>query len=115
MLVDNAGYGHEGIVEESSLDDLRRQFDVNAFGAIAVTRAFLPHFRQRRQGRIVNITSMGGHIALPYSSSGNSGRTPMPMSRATSRCSKTERPTMQSPSGGGNFPDAVKARSTTRF
>jgi NAD(P)-dependent dehydrogenase (short-subunit alcohol dehydrogenase family) len=65
VLVNNAGYGHEGILEESSLDDLRRQFDVNVFGAVAVIKAALPFMRQRRRGHIVNITSMGGVITFP--------------------------------------------------
>jgi NAD(P)-dependent dehydrogenase (short-subunit alcohol dehydrogenase family) len=65
VLVNNAGYGHEGILEESSLDDLRRQFDVNVYGAVAVMKAFVPLFRQRRSGHILNITSMGGFITLP--------------------------------------------------
>jgi NAD(P)-dependent dehydrogenase (short-subunit alcohol dehydrogenase family) len=65
VLVNNAGYGHEGLVEESSLDDMRRQFAVNVFGAVAVAKAVLPYMRQRRSGRILNITSMGGIITLP--------------------------------------------------
>lgn len=65
VLVNNAGYGHEGILEESSLDDLRRQFEVNVFGAVAITKAFVPLMRQRRSGHIINITSMGGFITLP--------------------------------------------------
>jgi NAD(P)-dependent dehydrogenase (short-subunit alcohol dehydrogenase family) len=65
ILVNNAGYGHEGTLEESTLDDLRRQFDVNVFGAVAVTKAVLPSMRKRRAGRIVNVTSMGGIITLP--------------------------------------------------
>lgn len=65
VLVNNAGYGHEGIFEESPLEEMRRQFDVNVFGAVAVIKAFLPFFRQRRAGHILNITSMGGKITLP--------------------------------------------------
>lgn len=65
VLVNNAGYGHEGILEESPMAELRRQFEVNVFGAVAVTRAFLPAMRARRRGHIVNITSMGGHITMP--------------------------------------------------
>jgi NAD(P)-dependent dehydrogenase (short-subunit alcohol dehydrogenase family) len=65
VLVNNAGYGHEGILEESSIDDLRRQFEVNVFGAVAMIQAVLPHMRQRRAGHILNITSMGGIITLP--------------------------------------------------
>ncbi|QET04851.1 oxidoreductase [Cupriavidus pauculus] len=65
VLVNNAGYGHEGIMEESPLSDMRRQFDVNVFGAVAMMKAVLPFMRQRRRGHILNITSMGGHITLP--------------------------------------------------
>ncbi|MBY4952092.1 oxidoreductase [Pantoea sp. DY-17] len=65
VLVNNAGYGHEGVMEESSLDEMRRQFDVNVFGAVAMIKALLPFMRQRRQGHILNITSMGGFITLP--------------------------------------------------
>ena len=65
VLVNNAGYGHEGIFEESPLEEMRRQFDVNVFGAVAVTKAFVPYFRKRRAGRILNITSMGGTITMP--------------------------------------------------
>ncbi|MCP1487729.1 NAD(P)-dependent dehydrogenase (short-subunit alcohol dehydrogenase family) [Pseudomonas fluorescens] len=65
VLVNNAGYGHEGVFEESPLEDMRKQFDVNVFGAVAMTKAFLPYFRQRRAGHILNITSMGGTITMP--------------------------------------------------
>ncbi|WP_342050739.1 MULTISPECIES: oxidoreductase [unclassified Cupriavidus] len=65
VLVNNAGYGHEGVMEESPLSDMRRQFDVNVFGAVAMMKAVLPFMRQRRRGHILNITSMGGHITLP--------------------------------------------------
>lgn len=65
VLVNNAGYGHEGVFEESPLEEMRRQFDVNVFGAVAVTKALVPYFRQRRSGHIINITSMGGTITMP--------------------------------------------------
>jgi NAD(P)-dependent dehydrogenase (short-subunit alcohol dehydrogenase family) len=65
VLVNNAGYGHEGTLEESPLDDLRRQFDVNVFGAVAMIKAVLPQMRERRTGHIVNVTSMAGMAALP--------------------------------------------------
>ncbi|PRH86841.1 short-chain dehydrogenase/reductase [Labrys okinawensis] len=65
VLVNNAGYGHEGILEESSLDEMRRQFDVNVFGAVAMIKAVLPGMRARRSGHIVNVTSMGGFITMP--------------------------------------------------
>jgi short-subunit dehydrogenase len=65
VLVNNAGYGHEGVMEESPLGEMRRQFDVNVFGAVAMMKAVLPFMRERRRGHILNITSMGGHITLP--------------------------------------------------
>lgn len=65
VLVNNAGYGHEGVLEESPLADMRRQFDVNVFGAVAMIKAVLPSMRQRRRGHILNITSMGGFITMP--------------------------------------------------
>ncbi|MBR8378523.1 oxidoreductase [Burkholderia cenocepacia] len=65
VLVNNAGYGHEGIMEEAPLDEMRRQFDVNVFGAVAMMKAVVPFMRERRRGRILNITSMGGHITMP--------------------------------------------------
>jgi NAD(P)-dependent dehydrogenase (short-subunit alcohol dehydrogenase family) len=64
-LINNAGYGHEGTLEESSMDELRRQFEVNVFGAVAMMKAVLPHMRARRQGRILNVTSMGGLMTMP--------------------------------------------------
>lgn len=65
VLINNAGYGHEGVLEESPIEEMRRQFDVNVFGAVAVAKAFLPRFRRRRRGFIVNVTSMGGMITMP--------------------------------------------------
>ncbi len=65
VVVNNAGYGHEGLVEESPLAEMRRQFDVNVFGAVAVAKAFMPRLRERRRGHVVNITSMGGFITMP--------------------------------------------------
>jgi NAD(P)-dependent dehydrogenase (short-subunit alcohol dehydrogenase family) len=65
VLVNNAGYGHEGILEESPLEDMLHQFDVNVCGAVAMIRAVLPTMRKRRSGHIINITSMGGYITMP--------------------------------------------------
>jgi len=65
VLVNNAGYGHEGILEESPLAEMRRQFDVNVFGAVAMMKAVMPCMRKRRRGHILNITSMGGFITMP--------------------------------------------------
>ena len=65
VLVNNAGYGHEGVLEESSIDDLQRQFAANVFGPVAMIKAVLPGMRARRRGRIINVTSMGGFITMP--------------------------------------------------
>jgi short-subunit dehydrogenase len=65
VLVNNAGYGHEGTLEESALTELIRQFEVNVFGAVAMIKAVLPGMRQRRRGHIINITSMAGHMSMP--------------------------------------------------
>ncbi|WP_321908197.1 MULTISPECIES: oxidoreductase [unclassified Paraburkholderia] len=65
VLVNNAGYGHEGVMEESPLSEMRRQFDVNVFGAVAMMKAVLPFMRERGRGHILNITSMGGYITMP--------------------------------------------------
>ena len=64
-LINNAGYGHEGTLEESSMEELRQQFEVNVFGAVAMMKAVLPHMRARREGRILNVTSMGGLMTMP--------------------------------------------------
>jgi NAD(P)-dependent dehydrogenase (short-subunit alcohol dehydrogenase family) len=65
VLVNNAGYGHEGILEESSIDDLQSQFAANVFGPVAMIKAILPGMRERRRGHIINVTSMGGFITMP--------------------------------------------------
>jgi NAD(P)-dependent dehydrogenase (short-subunit alcohol dehydrogenase family) len=65
VLVNNAGYGHEGTLEESPLDELLHQFDVNVFGAVAMIKAVLPAMRKRRSGHVINITSMAGFVGLP--------------------------------------------------
>jgi NAD(P)-dependent dehydrogenase (short-subunit alcohol dehydrogenase family) len=65
VLVNSAGYGHEGALEESSINDLRRQFETNVFGPVAMIKAVLPGMRTRRAGHIVNVTSMGGFITMP--------------------------------------------------
>lgn len=65
-LVNNAGFGATGAFETASTDDIRRQFDVNVFGAMAVTQAVLPHMRQARSGAIVNISSFGGVVGQAF-------------------------------------------------
>ena len=63
VLVGNAGYGLIGAVEESSLAEIRAQFEANVFGPIAAIQAVLPYFRGRRAGHIITITSVGGVAA----------------------------------------------------
>ncbi|GJE28164.1 oxidoreductase [Methylobacterium organophilum] len=65
VLVNNAGYGSYGAVEDVPLAEARAQFDVNVFGAVRLTQLVLPQMRAQRAGTIVNITSMGGKIHTP--------------------------------------------------
>ncbi|GAB5352177.1 oxidoreductase [Qipengyuania sp. 483] len=65
VLVNNAGYGHEGVLEECSIGELERQFTANVYGPVALMQAVLPGMRARRSGHIVNVTSMGGFITMP--------------------------------------------------
>ena len=65
VLVNNAGYGVNGAIEEVSADEYMPMFNTNVFGLIAVTKAFLPQFRARRSGNIVNLSSIGGLIGGP--------------------------------------------------
>ncbi len=64
VLVNNAGRGHVGAVEETTDAELRSVFEVNVFGPAALTRAVLPHMRARRSGAIVQISSQGGQLAF---------------------------------------------------
>lgn len=65
LLVNNAGYGSYGAVEDVPAAEARAQFDVNVFGAVRLIQLVLPHMRAQRSGKIVNITSMGGKIHTP--------------------------------------------------
>lgn len=65
VLINNAGYGLPGAVEELSIPDLRREFETNVFGLVAVTKAFLPKMRERRSGRIINMSSAAGRVTFP--------------------------------------------------
>jgi NAD(P)-dependent dehydrogenase (short-subunit alcohol dehydrogenase family) len=66
VLVNNAGYGSYGALEDVPLDEARRQFDVNIFGLARLTQLLLPTMRAQRSGRIVNISSIGGKIGEPF-------------------------------------------------
>ncbi len=65
MLVNNAGYGSVGAVEEFSMEELREHFETMFFGAVELTKAVLPSMRERGSGAIVQISSMGGQLAFP--------------------------------------------------
>ena len=65
VLVNNAGFGLYGPVEDIPLDDARYQFEVNLFGLAHLTQLVLPHMRARGSGRIVNVSSIGGRIFIP--------------------------------------------------
>lgn len=64
-LVNNAGFGLFGLFEATPREKVQEQFDVNLFGMMDVTRALLPHFRENREGAIVNVSSGAGVFALP--------------------------------------------------
>ena len=69
VVVNNAGYGLMGSVEESSLDEIKAQFETNLFGSIRVMQKILPIMRKQMAGTIVNISSVAGRIGFPMSSS----------------------------------------------
>ena len=65
VLVNNAGFGLYGPVEDVSIDDARGQFEVNLFGLADLTQRVIPHMRAQRSGRIINTSSMGGRVFTP--------------------------------------------------
>ena len=65
VLVNNAGIGYFGSIEESDMDEVRKMFDINVWGLSDMTRAVLPGLRRRRSGTIVNVSSIGGIAAFP--------------------------------------------------
>jgi NAD(P)-dependent dehydrogenase (short-subunit alcohol dehydrogenase family) len=65
VVIANAGYGLEGIFEETPLSEVRAQFATNVFGVAATLQAALPYMRQRRAGHLMAVTSMGGLMAVP--------------------------------------------------
>ena len=64
VVVNNAGYGHFGFVEEISEKEARAQFDTNVFGALWITQAALPHLREQRSGHFLQVSSIGGITAF---------------------------------------------------
>ena len=69
VLINNAGYALGGALEDSSMDEIKAQFETNFFGAVRAMKAVLPVMRRQGAGKVVNITSMGGRISVPLSSS----------------------------------------------
>jgi NAD(P)-dependent dehydrogenase (short-subunit alcohol dehydrogenase family) len=65
VVVNNAGYALVGPFEACTPEQIEQQFATNVFGVMNVTRAILPHFRQQRAGIVINVASIGGHLALP--------------------------------------------------
>jgi NADP-dependent 3-hydroxy acid dehydrogenase YdfG len=64
MLISNAGYALAGAIEEAKIQQIHNQFEVNVIGSLNIIRALLPHFRENEFGRILQLSSMGGHIAF---------------------------------------------------
>jgi len=65
VLVNNAGYGSYGAIEDVPIDEARRQFEVNVFGLARLTQLVAPHMRAQGSGTIINISSMGGRLTTP--------------------------------------------------
>jgi NADP-dependent 3-hydroxy acid dehydrogenase YdfG len=65
VLLNNAGYGAYGPLEATPMEKIRRQFDVNVIGLLETTKAVLPHFRAKRSGTIINVSSVGGKMTFP--------------------------------------------------
>lgn len=65
-LINNAGYAQAGALEEVSVDEVRRQFETNIFGALRLAQLVLPTMRAQRRGRIVNVSTMGGRVVIPF-------------------------------------------------
>ena len=66
VLLNNAGYGLGGPLEAMSMNQIRRQFDVNVFGLVATMKTLLPHFRANKDGVIINVSSVGGRMTFPF-------------------------------------------------
>jgi NADP-dependent 3-hydroxy acid dehydrogenase YdfG len=65
VLVNNAGYGLAGALEECSLTDIKAQYETNVFGLMAMTQAILPYMRQQKRGHIINLSSVAGLVSMP--------------------------------------------------
>lgn len=74
ILINNAGYGQAGALEDISRDTLRKQFETNVFGLMDLTRLAIPVMRQQGQGRIINISSILGLISMPFRGAYNASK-----------------------------------------
>lgn len=68
VLINNAGYGSYGAIEDVSIDEAKRQFEVNIFGVARLVQLVLPYMREKKFGRIINTSSMGGRLTTPLGS-----------------------------------------------
>ncbi|MBJ7957365.1 SDR family oxidoreductase [Bacillus cereus group sp. N28] len=65
ILINNAGYANGGFIEEIPVEDYRKQFETNLFGAISITQLVLPYMREQKSGKIINISSISGQVGFP--------------------------------------------------
>ncbi|MBE7128303.1 SDR family oxidoreductase [Bacillus mycoides] len=65
LLINNAGYANGGFVEEIPVEEYRKQFETNLFGAISITQLVLPYMREQKNGKIINISSISGQVGFP--------------------------------------------------
>ena len=65
LLINNAGYANGGFVEEIPVEEYRKQFETNFFGAISITQLVLPYMREQKSGKIINISSISGQVGFP--------------------------------------------------
>ncbi len=68
VLINNAGIGSAGAIEKTPMPDIRKSFDVNFYGVVRMTQAVLPYMRKHQFGRIINMSTLGSAIGLPYRS-----------------------------------------------
>ena len=66
VLINNAGYGYFGAIEDVPISDAKHQFEVNIFGLARITQEVLPYMRAQKSGRIVNLASVAGHVTLAF-------------------------------------------------
>jgi short-subunit dehydrogenase len=74
VLINNAGYGQAGALEDLSRETLRAQFETNVFGLMELTSELLPHMREQKTGRIINVSSILGVISLPFRGAYNASK-----------------------------------------